>query len=40
MSSARRQATGDSEEAQLLAAYLSNLMLFNDPPITPGFGAW
>ena len=32
MSVAQRQATGDSEEAQLLAAYLSNLMLFNDPP--------
>ena len=33
MSMAQRRATGDSDEAQLLAAYLSNLMLFNDPPI-------
>jgi cytochrome P450 len=32
MSTAQRQATSDSDEAQLLAAYLSNLMLFNDPP--------
>ena len=32
MSSAERPATGDSDVAQLLAAYLSNLMLFNDPP--------
>ena len=32
MSTAQRQAKGDSDEAQLLAAYLSNLMLFNDPP--------
>lgn len=32
MSTAQREATGDSDEAQLLAAYLSNLMLFNDPP--------
>ena len=32
MSVAQRQATGDTDEAQLLAAYLSNLMLFNDPP--------
>ena len=32
MSTAQRQASGDSDEAQLLAAYLSNLMLFNDPP--------
>ena len=32
MSTAQREATGDSDEAQLMAAYLSNLMLFNDPP--------
>ena len=32
MSTAQRQASGGSDEAQLLAAYLSNLMLFNDPP--------
>lgn len=32
MSTAQREAKGDSDEAQLLAAYLSNLMLFNDPP--------
>ena len=32
MSTAQRQATSDSDTAQLLAAYLSTLMLFNDPP--------
>src|SRR5450631_2796777 len=32
MSTAQRPATSDSDVAQLLAAYLSNLMLFNDPP--------